>query len=629
MGVVWAAVNEDTQKDVALKLLSSPDPELRRRLLREAKACGRLEHRNIVAIYDVGTGLDGEPFLVMQLLSGEPLSRRLKRAGRLSAEVGAAIGAATASGLAAAHALGVVHRDLKPDNIFLHREPGSPGDVVKVLDFGISRADFIVDAAGTATGAVLGSPAYMSPEQARGSGEVGPRSDLWALGVVLFEMFAGVRPFPGRTAADALAQVLVAPIPSLAIRAPHLPADLVALVQACLNRDIERRPASASEVAERLLAHAIEEPSGRRSLASVPANEPDDESDKETCVRVLPRPPLAPAENNAPTRTEAAVASSARVDSAPRSAGPLATSPTRSHGSAPARQEEDDDTTERRETAPAMPRSGSPTFENAPPRDEPTHAEPPDTDQTAVLPRGAVPPSPVFKAHLARAGDAADRARELPRSPDVTAPLASQPGLAQPSATASSSTTPLTRQAAERANEPGPAPARPRPNLPIVLALGALAASALVLIVVLVLRGRGGSNAVASVNTAAILSAIPTQAAPAPPPSASATTSVEPEPAPPVASASAPAAEPRGPQSPSLVMLTIQANAPARVFLDDQQIGVTPLVPIAVRPGPHRLRFSHTVLGERAVSIHAKPGVPLAVSVDFGAKDGVSVNPAR
>jgi serine/threonine protein kinase len=201
MGVVWAAVNEDTHKEVALKLLPVSDAELRRRLLREAKACGRLDHRNIVTIYDVGTTPGGDPFLVMQLLSGETLARRLERERRLPPAVAAGIGAAIAAGLGAAHAAGIVHRDLKPENIFLHREPGSPGEVVKLLDFGVSRLELSGDAINTATGVLVGSPVYMSPEQARTSKEVGPRS----LGAVLFEMLAGQRPFQGRTVADALA----------------------------------------------------------------------------------------------------------------------------------------------------------------------------------------------------------------------------------------------------------------------------------------------------------------------------------------------------------------------------------------------------------------------------------------
>jgi serine/threonine-protein kinase len=253
MGVVWAAVNEDTQREVALKLLQSPDPEQRQRLLREAVASGRVDHRNVITIHDVGTTPEGEPFLVMQLLSGETLRDRIKREGKLAPAVAARIGAAIASGLEAAHGVGIVHRDLKPANVFLHRETAGREEVVKVVDFGVSRLDGAAGAKLTATGDVLGSPAYMSPEQAGGVAVLGPRSDLWSLGVVLFEMLAGRRPFTGASLVDVLLAVMAAPIPALP---PEVPPDLAALVHACLQRDPDHRPASAAEVVDRLLARA-------------------------------------------------------------------------------------------------------------------------------------------------------------------------------------------------------------------------------------------------------------------------------------------------------------------------------------------------------------------------------------
>jgi serine/threonine protein kinase len=255
MGVVWAAVNEDTQREVALKLLRSPDPELRRRLLREAKACGRLEHRNVVTIHDIGTTPAGDPFLVMQLLAGETLAGRVARVGRLPPEIAAAIGASIAAGLAAAHAQGIVHRDLKPENVFLHREPGSVGEVVKIVDFGVSRLDIAGDAGGTATGMLIGSPAYMSPEQARGH-KLDARSDIWSLGVVLFEMLTAARPFPGPSVADAMVQVLAGPIPEVAALVPGVPRGLSALVGSCLTRELGRRPSQADRLGMALLSYA-------------------------------------------------------------------------------------------------------------------------------------------------------------------------------------------------------------------------------------------------------------------------------------------------------------------------------------------------------------------------------------
>ena len=167
MGAVWAAVNEDTHKEVALKLLSAPTEEHRRRLLREAKACGRLDHRNIVSIYDTGRSPVGEPFLVMALLKGETLAARLRRVRSLPPAETAAIGAACASGLAAAHAAGIVHRDFKPANVFLHRQDGTPGEVVTILDFGLSRLDIAGEASVTRTGVLIGTPAYMRARSRR------------------------------------------------------------------------------------------------------------------------------------------------------------------------------------------------------------------------------------------------------------------------------------------------------------------------------------------------------------------------------------------------------------------------------------------------------------------------------
>jgi serine/threonine protein kinase len=270
MGAVWEAINQRTGRRVALKLILHPTDDLRVRLLREARACGSLEHRNIIEIYDVGETESGDPFLVMQLLSGETLAAMLSRKRRVEPTLAARIGRDIASALAVAHEAKIIHRDLKPANIFLHRE-GNVGEnefVLKVLDFGVSKNLASADSPATVTGMVIGSPAYMSPEQIRMTKDVDPRSDLWSLGVILFEMLTGVRLFRG-TAQEMMTQVVVAPIPPVSSRVRHVPEELDAIVAQCLERDRGARFQDAKEIARLLSALADAHPMPR-SMASVP-----------------------------------------------------------------------------------------------------------------------------------------------------------------------------------------------------------------------------------------------------------------------------------------------------------------------------------------------------------------------
>ncbi len=253
MGVVWVALNNLTDRQVALKLIRhnlSGSEEVNARLLREARACGRIEHRNVVQIFDVGQTPDGDPFLVMPLLSGETLAQRIEREGPIAELEACRIARAIAKGLAAAHAVGVVHRDLKPANVFLHNEAGSDEPVVKLLDFGVSKVAQYTDAASSLTGVPLGSPAYMSPEQARGLREVDHRSDLWAYGVVLFEMLVGARPFDGPTPFAVVDQLLREEIPRLDAILPEAHPRLVSIVAGCLQRDMAQRLDDATRLAK-------------------------------------------------------------------------------------------------------------------------------------------------------------------------------------------------------------------------------------------------------------------------------------------------------------------------------------------------------------------------------------------
>ncbi|UQA63147.1 serine/threonine-protein kinase [Polyangium aurulentum] len=254
MGVVWEAVNEATSRRVAVKLISQKSEDLRYRLLREARACGAIAHRNVIEIYDVGETSDGDPFLVMQLLHGETLAELLERQQRIAPATAALIGRDIARALAAAHAASIIHRDLKPANVILHQEPGAEAKVVKVLDFGVAKNLVAEDEMVTMAGGAIGSPAYMSPEQIRAEGELDARTDIWSLGVVLFEMLTGARAFQG-SGQQPMAQVMVGAIPRVSQLAPHVDPALDEIVSRCMTRELERRIGSAEELATLLAAH--------------------------------------------------------------------------------------------------------------------------------------------------------------------------------------------------------------------------------------------------------------------------------------------------------------------------------------------------------------------------------------
>jgi serine/threonine-protein kinase len=255
MGVLWSAslTADQGPPRFALKLLKGGDDvdaTLRRRMLREARAVGAAHHRNVVAIHEVIELADGSPALVMDLLEGESLRARLARERTLPLGEAARLMLQVIAGVESAHALGIVHRDLKPENVFLARAEG--GTVVKVLDFGIAKLTAWEGGAAqtealTSTGALLGTPYYMAPEQVVGEA-IDRRTDVWALGVLLYECLTGVRPVEDENLGKVLRRILIGALRPLAAAAPELPAELVRLVDRMLAFEREDRPADLAEV---------------------------------------------------------------------------------------------------------------------------------------------------------------------------------------------------------------------------------------------------------------------------------------------------------------------------------------------------------------------------------------------
>ena len=280
MGVVWEAVEELTGNRRALKFIKDEErsPVTSRRLLREAQAASAIHHPNIVRIDDVAADDDGTPVIVMEFLEGESLGARLEREGVLSVGQAAAIVQRIVAALRAAHAAGVVHRDLKPDNVSLVREPSGLVDV-RVLDFGIAKQFNLAKDSLTVTGTIIGTPLYMSPEQAGGERGLDARSDVWSIAVILFECLTGTTPVTGDNYGQLLSKLIRNDLQSLTALRGDLPADLVAVVEAALvPRD--QRAADLAPMESVLALHADRELAALRvvvqSEASLPTAAPGD-----------------------------------------------------------------------------------------------------------------------------------------------------------------------------------------------------------------------------------------------------------------------------------------------------------------------------------------------------------------
>jgi len=303
MGVVYSATHPLIGKRAAVKVLKpelSKEPAAVERFVREARAVNQIGHPNIVDIYDFGVLPDGRSYYLMDLLAGEPLRARLKRTGALHISEAASVIDETASALAAAHTNGIIHRDLKPDNVFMVSVPGRWPEV-KLLDWGLAK---LVRGGGkfqTMTGSVLGTPVYMSPEQARGE-QVDFRTDIYALGVMAFELLTGAVPFKGKSSVDTLLAHQEEPVPRLQSKLPSLPDELAQLIEAMLGKSADERPTLAAIRAVLKRLRGVQIPTMTAAGLQMPGSistertavlEPGPLSAELTVPRLPPSPPSA------------------------------------------------------------------------------------------------------------------------------------------------------------------------------------------------------------------------------------------------------------------------------------------------------------------------------------------------
>ncbi len=256
MGAVYEGENLRIHRKVAIKILHSnvaQSADAVQRFEREAQAAGRIGSDHIVEVLDLGELPDGDRYMVMEFLEGQSLSERIESSGGLSAQKAASLIIGILEGLKAAHAAGIIHRDLKPDNVFLLSSKGGQSDFVKIVDFGISKFSTLGgEFSMTQTGAVMGTPYYLSPEQAKGERVVDALSDLYAVGVILWETVVGKVPFDGETFNELLFKIVLEPVPDLSTMRDDLDPDFVAIVHKAMARDRQLRFQSAQEMQDAL-----------------------------------------------------------------------------------------------------------------------------------------------------------------------------------------------------------------------------------------------------------------------------------------------------------------------------------------------------------------------------------------
>jgi serine/threonine-protein kinase len=278
-GSVWAARNELIDRDVALKVMRpevAEDAVALQRFFNEAKASGRVRSPSIVEILDLGQAEDGSPFLVFELLDGEGLDQKLRREGLIPPEPLLEMLCGVARALQLAHKSGIVHRDLKPANLFLIKNQAGQ-TVAKILDFGISKM-FDTGEHGfslTRTGTVVGSPAYMSPEQASGREDIDGRADIWSLGVVMYEALTGTLPHHAANYNALMVRILTQDCDPVMSRNNALPPSVCAIVDACLKRERDERTSDAGILAKQMAGALREMRAQRVRLVEARKSDPD------------------------------------------------------------------------------------------------------------------------------------------------------------------------------------------------------------------------------------------------------------------------------------------------------------------------------------------------------------------
>ena len=311
MGSVWMAEHLSLHTAVAIKLIAfeaARNANARMRFDREAQVAARIRSAHVVKMLDHGVTEEGQPYIVMECLAGESLHDRLRARGRLTPAETAKVVSHVCRALSRAHEAALVHRDLKPENIFIALEDDD--EIVKILDFGVAKATDTLAATGidpTRTGTLLGTPYYMSPEQAQGLKSLDYRSDLWSVGVLVFECLTGKRPFTAPALGPLIAKILSASPPALSVMAPdaQIPAELEAWMRKALSRDPSARFASAKELSEAFMvaagvADTMDRSSAagrppRAAMASSPISEPPDSEGARTVALPSTSDAFAPA----------------------------------------------------------------------------------------------------------------------------------------------------------------------------------------------------------------------------------------------------------------------------------------------------------------------------------------------